>query len=77
MSTKPYYIFLPRVFSFTDLQVQGKPCWPGQWPTTQSVLLSECLAQSWCRSLLVKAQGWSENCLSWLGVDLIYYWTDP
>ena len=34
---------------------------------TRSAPLSEFQAQSWFRNLLVRAPGWSENCLLWQG----------
>jgi len=34
---------------------------------TQSVPLSGCLDQNWCKSLLEKEQEWLENCSSWPG----------
>ncbi len=47
--------------------VRARPCWPGQWPTTQTAPSSGSLAVSWCRSTLGRAAAWSESSLSWPG----------
>ena len=44
-----------------------RPCWPEQWPTTQTAPSSGSLAVSWCRSTLGRAVAWSESCSSWPG----------
>ena len=56
-----------RVCCCTAPLARVRPCWPGQWPTTQTAPSSGCLAVSWCRSTLGRAVVWSESSLSWLG----------
>ena len=48
-------------------QAQGRRCLLGRSLITQSVPLSGCLDQNWCKSLLEKEQEWLENCSSWPG----------
>lgn len=61
-----------RVYCCMAPLARVRPCWPGQWPTTQTAPSSGSLAVSWCRSTLGRAVAWSESSLSWPGEPRVY-----
>ena len=50
-------------------QVPVRRCWRVLWPTILSAHSSGCPAQNWCRSSLVKVQGWCGSCSWWQGTS--------